>query len=101
MGVIWLCGVRPAGYTRTLIFYVLTIHFFTPAEQLPNKNNISAERLRLRKALCNARFNQLIVESEKTRSDSVTVRESINDLTMQISPERCEDFASDGVSISV
>ena len=34
MGVIWLCGVRPAGYTRTLIFYVLTIHFFTPAEQL-------------------------------------------------------------------
>ena len=36
MGVIWLCGVRPAGYTRTLIFYVLTIHFFTPAEQLLN-----------------------------------------------------------------
>lgn len=30
-----------------------------------NKNNISAERLRLRKALCNARFNQLIEESEK------------------------------------
>ena len=34
MGVIWLCGVCPAGYTRTLIFYVLTIQFFTPAEQL-------------------------------------------------------------------
>lgn len=50
-----------------------------------NKNNISAERLRLRKALCNARFNQLIVESEKTRSDIVTVRESINDLTKAIS----------------
>ena len=50
-----------------------------------NKNNISAERLRLRKALCNAKFNQLIVESEKTRSDIVTVRESINDLTKAIS----------------
>ena len=49
-----------------------------------NKNNISAERLRLRKALCNARFNQLIVESEKTRSDIVTVRESINDLTVRV-----------------
>ena len=50
-----------------------------------NKNNISAERLRLRKALCNARFNQLIEESEKTRSDIVTVRECINDLTKEIS----------------
>ena len=38
MGVIWLCGVCPAGYTRTLIFYVLTIQFFTPAEQLLHMN---------------------------------------------------------------
>ena len=35
IGAIWLCNVCPAGYTRTLIFYVLTIQFFTPAEQLP------------------------------------------------------------------
>ena len=31
---ILLCGVRPAACTRTLIFYVLTIQIFAPAEQL-------------------------------------------------------------------
>ena len=36
-----------------------------------NKNNISAERLRLRKALCNARFNQIISDSQKTREEIV------------------------------
>lgn len=50
-----------------------------------NKNNISAERLRLRKALCNARFNQLITESEKTRNEIVSTRESIDRLTKEIS----------------
>lgn len=39
IGAIWLCNVCPAGYTRTLIFYVLTIQFFTPAEQL-RKNSV-------------------------------------------------------------
>ena len=34
IGVIWLCGVCPADCTRALIFYVLTIQIFTPAEQL-------------------------------------------------------------------
>ena len=34
----------PAGYTRTLIFYVLTIQFFTPAEQL--QENIEDDKTR-------------------------------------------------------
>ena len=41
IGAIWLCNVCPAGYTRTLIFYVLTIQFFTPAEQLRDKYDIT------------------------------------------------------------
>lgn len=50
-----------------------------------NKNNINAERLRLRKALCNARFNQLITESEDARNEIVSVRASIDGLTKEIS----------------
>ena len=40
LGVIWLCGVCPADCTRALIFYVLTIQIFTPAEQLLAQNDL-------------------------------------------------------------
>ena len=39
-----------------------------------NKNNINSERLRLRKALCNARFNQIVSDSKDTREEFETVR---------------------------
>ena len=49
-----------------------------------NKNNISAERLRLRKALCNARFNQIISDSQKTREEIVLLRDLKEKLSKEI-----------------
>ena len=49
-----------------------------------NKNNISAERLRLRKALCNARFNQIISDSQKAREEIVLLRDLKEKLSKEI-----------------